>query len=81
MCRGDRSVLNVTHRYSSSPATTIKIGCGLLKRIAAILTVLFLLGGCSTRSGEIDRAISLRNKLMKSNGIEFDVDITADYGD
>ncbi len=52
-----------------------------MKRIAAILTVLFLLAGCSAGSGEIDRAISLRNKLTKSSEMEFDAIITADYGE
>ena len=52
-----------------------------MKRIAAVLTLLLLLAGCGTHNGDLDRAVSLRNKLVKSNGLEFDAVITADYGD
>lgn len=52
-----------------------------MKRIAAILTVLLFLFGCNGDGGEMERAVSLRNRLAKSSGCEFDAVITADYGE
>ena len=52
-----------------------------MKRVAAILVVLSVLVGCKSLSSEIDRAMSLRSRLLRSNGLEFDAKITADYGD
>ena len=50
-----------------------------MKRILAILLVLCIFSGC-TGSGELDRAMALRTKLL-AQPIAFDTKITADYGD
>lgn len=50
-------------------------------RLAAILCVLLILTGCSRGDGAIDDVISLRNKLLRSNGCSFRTTVNADYGD
>lgn len=52
-----------------------------MKRIIAIVCLLFLLAGCAGNGGEMDRAMSLRAKLLAGQGASFETDITADYGD
>lgn len=52
-----------------------------MKRIIAVLCVLFLLTGCTGHQEELDRAMSLRAKLLSREGVTFDASITADYGD
>lgn len=51
-----------------------------MKRIVSILCLLVLLTGCTGKEAELDRAMSLRAKLL-AQGATFDADITADYGD
>lgn len=51
-----------------------------MKRIVGILCLLVLLAGCTGKEAELDRAMSLRAKLF-AQGVTFDADITADYGD
>lgn len=51
-----------------------------MKKLAAVLCVLFLMG-CSGKRGELDRAMTLRADLLGSLGYSFDAEITADYGD
>ena len=51
-----------------------------MKKLAAVLCVLFLMG-CSGKRGELDRAMTLRANLLGSLGYSFDAEITADYGD
>ena len=51
-----------------------------MKRIAYILCLIVLLTGCSTKDGNMERALKLRSDLL-SNGAAFDAVITADYGD
>ena len=51
-----------------------------MKKLAAVLCVLFLVG-CSGKRGELDRAMALRADLLGSLGYSFDAEITADYGD
>lgn len=50
-----------------------------MRRIIAIF-LLLLLTGCSADNSEMDRALAIRNQILKSNGCEFDAQITADYG-
>lgn len=51
-----------------------------MKRIGAIFIVLILLTGCSSGESEINRAMELRAKLLRSD-CSFTAEITADYGD
>lgn len=51
-----------------------------MKRIVGILCLLVLLTGCTGKEAELDRAMSLRAKLL-AQAVSFDADITADYGD
>lgn len=51
-----------------------------MKRILAILLVLFTLTGCAGQGAELDRAMALRTKLL-AQPVFFDARITADYGD
>lgn len=51
-----------------------------MKKVAALLLALVLLAGCSGKEAELDRAMTLRAKLLAS-GCTFDAEITADYGD
>ena len=37
--------------------------------------------GCTDRSGGVDRAITLRERFMNTNGCQFDCTVQADYGD
>jgi len=48
--------------------------------LAAVLTV-FLLAGCSGADQVLDKAMSMREMLLSSQGCAFDTEITADYGD
>lgn len=51
-----------------------------LKRIIAVLCLLTLLAGCAGAGNELDRAMALRAKML-AQGVAFDAEITADYGD
>ena len=51
-----------------------------MKQIVAVLLVCLLLVGCSGENGDMDRAMALRSNLL-AGSVQFDVDITADYGD
>ena len=51
-----------------------------MKRIIAVLCFLVLLTGCADKNEELNRAMALRTKLL-NKGVQFDVQITADYGD
>lgn len=50
-----------------------------MKILAALLAVL-MLTGCGSHEEELDRAMTLRMKLLTSS-VSFDAEITADYGD
>lgn len=52
-----------------------------MKRAGALMCLLLLLTGCSGRSGEIQRGMAFRGKLLAGDGCSFDAEITADYGD
>ena len=53
-----------------------------MKRLTAIfLFILLMLSGCSEANSSINKAIVLRNELLKANNCSFVATITADYGD
>ena len=51
-----------------------------MKRIMAVLCLLVLLTGCSGKNDELERAMALRAKMLAQK-VQFDAEITADYGD
>ena len=51
-----------------------------MKKLSVLLIVLLFLGGCSGKQEELERAMTLRAKLLASE-CSFDAKITADYGD
>lgn len=51
-----------------------------MKRFGVLLIVCVMLMGCSGKDAELQRAMSLRAKLLASS-CAFDGEITADYGD
>ncbi len=46
-----------------------------------LLIFTLFLTGCSSENEQLDKAMSLRENLQKSNGCSFQAVITADYGD
>lgn len=50
-------------------------------KVAALLCLVFVLCGCRKSNGPLDKAISLRNKVLDSNGCSFSATVTADYGE
>ena len=40
-----------------------------------------MLSGCSGEATELERGMELRSKTLKAESVEFETDITADYGD
>mgnify|MGYP003291494083 CR=1 FL=1 len=52
-----------------------------MKRVFGVLLVFVWLTGCENTSSELSRAMSLRERLLASEGCTFDTVITADYGD
>lgn len=52
-----------------------------MKRFAVLVCLILLLTGCSGTQKEMDRAMSLRTKLLGSRECTFKAEITADYGD
>ena len=51
-----------------------------MKRIVAVLCLLVLLTGCAGQEDALNRAMELRAKVL-AQSIQFETDITADYGD
>ena len=51
-----------------------------MKRIICVLIITLLLAGCSGKDECVDRAMALRSKML-AQGVSFDAQITADYGD
>ncbi len=51
-----------------------------MKRVCAVLFALFLLCGCQNQSENLNRAMTIRSKILSSAGCSFDAEITADYG-
>lgn len=52
-----------------------------MKKAAVLLLAVFLISGCSGQDKQMERALTLRTKLLQASGCAFDADITADYGD
>lgn len=50
-------------------------------RLAAIICVFVLLSGCKGNGDSLDRAITLRNRMLRENGCSFTATVTADYGE
>ena len=50
-------------------------------RLAAIMCVLLLLTGCKGSGDSVDRAIALRNRILREDGCSFTATVTADYGE
>ena len=52
-----------------------------MKKLAALMIALVILTGCTGKRAEMDRIMTLRAKLLGSEGCTFTAQITADYGD
>lgn len=52
-----------------------------MKRFLSCIMCIFLFSGCGVSSGELDIAVSLRQRLNQSKGFSFECQITADYAD
>lgn len=52
-----------------------------MKRLVAVLLVLLTFTGCANMNSGMDRAMILRDRLLKSSGCSFTANITADYGE
>ena len=50
-------------------------------RVAAIICVLLLLTGCKGSEDSLDRAMALRNRVLREDGCSFTATVTADYGE
>lgn len=50
-------------------------------RVAAIICVLLLLTGCKGSGDSLDRAMALRNRVLREDGCSFTATVTADYGE
>lgn len=50
-------------------------------RLAVIILVLILLSGCKGSEDSLDRAMTLRNKVLRGDGCSFSATVTADYGE
>ena len=50
-------------------------------RLAAIICVVLLLTGCKGSGDSLDRAVSLRNRMLREEGCSFTATVTADYGE
>ena len=51
-----------------------------MKRFACLLLLLFFTG-CTGKTGEIERGLALRSRILSAESCSFDAEITADYGD
>lgn len=50
-------------------------------RLAAIVCVLLLFSGCKGSGDSLDRAVALRNRVLRGDGCSFTATVTADYGE
>ena len=52
-----------------------------MKRLLVLMVTVLLLAGCGKQDDHLDRALSVRERLLNANGCSFDAVITADYAD
>lgn len=52
-----------------------------MKQCFIAVLIVLMLAGCTGASRELGRAAELRNRIENGNGVSFDAEITADYGD
>ena len=52
-----------------------------MKRLLALMFAVLLFTGCGNQNDYLRDAVSMREKLLSSNGCSFDAAITADYAD
>ena len=52
-----------------------------MKKLWFLWVFLLLLAGCGPNNTEIERAMTLRGRILQGQQCAFDVNITADYGD
>lgn len=52
-----------------------------MKKLLPLLLAVVVLTGCSQTPKEVERALSLRAKLLQASSCTFDAEITADYGE
>lgn len=50
-------------------------------RLAAIICVLLMLSGCKGSGDSLDRAVALRNRILRADGCSLTATVTADYGE
>lgn len=50
-------------------------------KLAAFLCIIFLLCGCGKENEPLNKALSLRNRLLEGNGCSFTATVQADYGE
>lgn len=51
-----------------------------MKRFACLLLLLFFTG-CTGKTGEIERGLALRSRILSAESCSFEAEVTADYGD
>lgn len=49
-------------------------------KAVSLLCIIFVLVGCGKADSSVGKAVSVRNKLLESNGCHFSATVTADYG-
>ena len=49
--------------------------------VAAVMLAVLFLSGCSGKNRELEQGLKLRTQLLSGSGCQFDVGVTADYGD
>lgn len=69
-----------SHRYVKGPSTTSEIRRDCVKRGVCVILLILFLTGCGSGS-QMNTALSLRDKVLKSSSISFNAIIAADYGD
>lgn len=52
-----------------------------MKRVIALVMISLILFGCASDHSYMDRALSLRERILKSETCTFDACVTADYGE
>ncbi len=52
-----------------------------MKKVGVLFLFLCILSGCAKADRELERGMALRFSLLQGNGVRFQAEITADYGD